>query len=604
MKTAACQILATVTSLLLPLVASAAWQPAKGPLNTRWTSKVSPHQPLPEYPRPQLVRSEWLNLNGLWDFAISRQGAKAVTFQQQILVPFPVESALSGVMKPVNEDERLWYRRFFTVPKAWRGRRVLLNFGAVDFEATVWVNGKNLGQHRGGYDSFSFDLTDVLKPSEQNELVVCAWDPTDAGTQSRGKQVRKPNGIWYTPTSGIWQTVWLEPVNGVHITGLEIVPDIDKSEVVVQPSVTATAGLGGFTVEATARDGLGRTARVSASRGKALVLPISKPRLWSPEDPRLYRLEVTLKLGARSLDHVASYFGMRKISLGKDPRGFTRLMLNNKPYFQFGPLDQGFWPDGLYTAPTDAALRYDIEMTKKLGFNLARKHVKVEPDRWYYWCDRLGLLVWQDMPSGDRSIGAKAPDISRSPESARQFEQDLAALVADRRNHPSIVMWVPYNEGWGQWDTPRIVDLIHALDPSRLVDAASGWVDRRVGDVNDVHEYPGPASPAPEPNRASVLGEFGGLGRPVRGHAWQSEKNWGYRNFTNAAALTSAYTNLVARLLPLIEEKGLTAAVYTQTTDVEIEVNGLMTYDRDQVKMNWSEVAAANQSILPTAARK
>jgi beta-galactosidase/beta-glucuronidase len=286
---------------------------------------------------------------------------------------------------------------------------------------------------------------------------------------------------------------------------------------------------------------------------------------------------------------------MRKISLGKDDKGFTRLMLNNQPYFQFGPLDQGFWPDGIYTAPTDEALRYDIEMTKKLGFNLARKHVKVEPDRWYYWCDKLGLLVWQDMPSGDKYIHGNMPDITRTPESAAEFEAELTALVKGRENHPCIVMWVPFNEGWGQWDTARVVDLVKKLDPSRLVDDASGWTDRGVGDVMDMHKYPGPGAPEPEKDRASVLGEFGGLGLPITGHTWQEQKNWGYRSFTNSVALTDAYVGLIQKLFPLIGEKGLSAAVYTQTTDVEIEVNGLMTYDREVVKMNMDKVVEANR---------
>jgi beta-galactosidase/beta-glucuronidase len=579
--------------LLMPLPSRAAWQPAAGPLKTRWAKDVSPENAHPEYPRPQMVRSDWLNLNGLWDFAITSKDAKRAAFQKQILVPFPVESALSGVMRPVSENDRIWYRRSIDVPDKWRGRRLLLHFGAVDFEATVWVNGKEIGQHQGGYDAFTFDITDALTQRGPNELIVTAWDPTDAGTQPRGKQVRKPNGIWYTPTSGIWQTVWLEPVSAAHITGLKITPDVDNSAVTVCPITTPT--LGPCTVEVIIRDGHQVVYTASITAGGQITMPVKKARLWSPEDPHLYDLVVSLKLGNRAIDKVEGYFGMRKISLGKDEKGFTRLRLNNKPYFQFGPLDQGFWPDGLYTAPTDAALRYDIEMTKKLGFNMARKHVKVEPDRWYYWCDKLGLLVWQDMPSGDKYISGKAPDITRTPESATEFEQELTALVQGRGNHPCIVMWVPYNEGWGQWDTARIVELIKKLDPTRLVDNTSGWSDRGVGDVNDMHKYPGPGSPEPEANRAAVLGEFGGLGLPVRGHTWQSEKNWGYRSFTDAEALTAAYVDVVAKLFPLIEEKGLSAAVYTQTTDVEVEVNGLMTYDRELVKMDLNKVAAANR---------
>ncbi len=588
-------ILAALLCAALP--SHAAWQPAAGPLKTRWAKDVSPESSHPEYPRPQMVRRDWLNLNGLWDFAITSKEATRATFQTQILVPFPVESALSGVMRPVSEDDRLWYRRTFEVPYKWLGRRVLLHFGAVDFEATVWVNGQEVGRHRGGYDAFTFDITDALKQSGENELVVTAWDPTDGGTQPRGKQLRKPGGIFYTSTSGIWQTVWLEPVNAAYITDLKIIPDVDNSAVTVHP--TTTAMLGVCRVEATIRD-RGRvvyTAEVKA--GEPITMPVKKARLWSPEDPHLYSLVIRLKLGNRTLDKVESYFGMRKISLGKDENGFTRLMLNNKPYFQFGPLDQGFWPDGIYTAPTDAALRYDIEMTKKLGFNLARKHVKVEPDRWYYWCDKLGLLVWQDMPSGDKFIGPHDPDITRSPESASEFERELTALVEGRGNHPCIVMWVPYNEGWGQWNTAGVVEMIKQLDPSRLVDDASGWADRGVGDVHDMHKYPGTGSPEPEADRAVVLGEFGGLGLPVQGHTWQNSKNWGYRSFADRDALTTAYVDLVAKLFPLIGEKGLSAAVYTQITDVEVEVNGLMTYDRALVKMDLKRVAAANHGHFP-----
>ncbi len=589
------RLIQTFSALAMLLFSGAqafAWQPAEGPLKTRWAKEVTPQNALPEYPRPQMVRKEWLNLNGLWDFTVTPKEAKPEEYRAEILVPYPVESALSGVMKPVSENDRLWYRRMFEVPRQWWGRRVLLHFGAVDFETTVWVNGQNLGTHRGGYDGFTFDITGALVPVGENELVVSAWDPTDAGTQPRGKQVRKPHGIWYTSSSGIWQTVWLEPVSAAHFSGLKIVPDLDKSTVTITPVMAPS--LGKYVVEAIVYDGVSRVGSEQADVGKDLVLHLNRPRPWSPEDPHLYNLTVTLKLSGRTLDKVESYFGLRKISLGRDELGFTRLMLNNKPYFQFGPLDQGFWPDGIYTAPTDEALRYDIETTKKLGFNLARKHVKIEPDRWYYWCDKLGLLVWQDMPSGDKFIGGKSPDITRTPESAQEFEQELTALVEGRHNHPCIVMWVPYNEGWGQWDTPRIVDFIKKLDPTRLVDDASGWADRGVGDVNDLHKYPGPGSPEPEQKRAIVLGEFGGLGLPIKGHTWQTEKNWGYKSFSDTNALTTAYLDLVGKLFPLAEQKGLSAAVYTQTTDVEIEVNGLMTYDRELIKMDLSQLAKAN----------
>ncbi|PWU12724.1 MAG: beta-galactosidase [Verrucomicrobia bacterium] len=583
---------AVFATLLVRRESCAQWHPAEGPLQTPWTKDVSPSKAHPEYPRPQMVRSEWLNLNGLWDLAITAKDSKPETFSIQILVPFPVESALSGVMKPVTENDRLWYRRAFELPKGWLGRQILLHFGAVNFDSKVWVNGHEIGGHRGGYDAFTFNISQAVQPNGPNELVVSAVNPMDAGTQPRGKQVRHPHSIWYTSSSGIWQTVWLEPVAAAYIKNIEITPDIDAGSVTVHPDTTLP--LGDFRIEVSVRDGPAEIYNAWVTAPGRLTLPVKNTKLWSPEHPHLYGLVIKLKLGTRTVDQVDSYFGMRKISLGKDVKGFTRLMLNNQPYFEFGPLDQGFWPDGLYAAPTDAALRYDIEMTKKIGFNLARKHVKVEPERWYYWCDKLGLLVWQDMPSGDKFIGPKDPDIERSAESASEFETELKALIEGRHNHPCIVMWVPYNEGWGQWDTPRIVDMIKKLDPTRLVDNTSGWTDRHVGDVMDMHKYPGPGAPEPETARAIVLGEFGGLGLPVHGHTWQAEKNWGYRSYTNSAALTSAYLDLIDKLFPLVASKGLSAAIYTQTSDVEIEVNGLMTYDRQIVKMDLKKIAAAN----------
>ena len=582
-----------------------AWQPAPGPLMTRWAREVSPKNAHPEYPRPQMVRPQWQNLNGLWDYAITEKDAlRPSAWDGQILVPFPIESALSGVMKPLTEQQRLWYRRTFTVPRQWDGRRVLLHFGAVDWEATVWVNGREIGTHRGGYDAFSFDITDALNPKGAQEILVAVWDPTDAGHQPRGKQVRKPGGIWYTPTSGIWQTVWLEPVAASHIQSLRITPQVDTSSVIVQTLARSGAGRD-LESEVEVLDGTKVVQRAkistSATAGEVVApkveLKVPNAKLWSPDFPHLYGLRITLFEDGKKVDAVESYFGLRKIAVAKDAKGINRLFLNNRPLFQFGPLDQGFWPDGLYTAPTDEALRYDIEMTRKLGFNLARKHVKIEPARWYYWADRLGLLVWQDMPSGDRYIGSRDPDITRSPESAANFERELRAMVDGLYNHPSIVMWVPYNEGWGQWDTCRIVDLIKQWDPTRLVNNASGWTDRGCGDVHDIHAYPGPAVPPLEEKRAVVLGEFGGLGLPVKGHTWQDERNWGYRSFRSSEELTDAYIGLIRRLRPMTGDRGLAAAVYTQTTDVEIEVNGLMTYDRALVKMDQAAITAANLAV-------
>jgi hypothetical protein len=590
--------LASCAVLAISLRAGAEdWKPAAGPLKTRWTDKVDPSRPHPEYPRPQLVRKDWINLNGLWEFAVvdgplepPRTGVKLA---ERILVPFPVESALSGLLK---RADRVLYRRLFTVPEAWAGRRVLLHFGAVDWEARVWVNGKELGSHRGGYDAFSFDITDALRPSGEQELAVAVADPTSDGTQPRGKQVKNPHGIWYTPTSGIWQTVWLEPVAASSIEGLKLVPDLDSRLLRLTASVRG-GGAAGLRVRAVASAEGKEAGRVEGAAGAELELGIGDVRPWSPEKPFLYDLRVVLEKDGAEVDAVDSYFGMRKVSLGKDADGVTRILLNNEFVFQFGPLDQGFWPDGLYTAPSDEALRYDIELTKKLGFNMARKHVKVEPERWYYWCDRLGLLVWQDMPSGDAHSPSGGPDIQRSQDSARVFEAELKRLVDGMRNHPSIVLWVVFNEGWGQYDTERLTKWVKDLDPSRLVTCASGWNDRPAGDVIDIHSYPGPAAPRPEAARAAVLGEFGGLGLPLRGHTWQSERNWGYRSFTTAAELEEAYLDLVERLRPLVRTPGLSAAVYTQTTDVEIEVNGLLTYDREVVKMDLERVARANQRL-------
>jgi beta-galactosidase/beta-glucuronidase len=541
-----------------------------------------------------MVRAQWLNLNGLWDYAITQKDSqRPAVFDGQILVPYPVESALSGVMKSINESNRLWYRRTFTVPDSWKGKRVLLHFGAVDWEATVRVNGKEAGSHRGGYDGFSFDITDLLKSSGEQELIVAVFDPTDAGHQPRGKQVLRPNGIWYTPISGIWQTVWLEPVPAGHIESLKIIPNVDRGAVTVHARMKDAGP--DDTVEVTVYDDAKQP--FGSNAGTILTLPVAGVKLWTPDNPHLYEVRVALKSGKTVLDSVTSYFAMRKISMAKDGDGTLRLCLNDQPLFQYGPLDQGFWPDGLYTAPTDEALRYDIEMTKKLGFNLARKHVKVEPDRWYYWCDKLGLLVWQDMPSAFVT-GRRGDAATHTAETSQQFELELKRMIDGLHNHPCIVMWVPFNEGWGQYDTERITKWVKEYDPTRLVNNASGWTDRNVGDVHDIHVYPGPRAPKIEPDRAGVLGEFGGLGLPLAGHTWQDEKNWGYRSFKTGQELTDAYVGLATKLHPLAGKPGLAAAIYTQTTDVEVEVNGLMTYDRAEMKMDVDRITAANRKLF------
>jgi Glycosyl hydrolases family 2, sugar binding domain/Glycosyl hydrolases family 2, TIM barrel domain/Glycosyl hydrolases family 2 len=584
---------------------AADWQPAKGPLATQWAKDVKPDKVLPEYPRPQMVRPDWQNLNGVWQFAEAKEGDEPPTgkkLDQEILVPFCAESALSGVMK---HSDRLWYRRTFSVKKEWADKRLLLHFGAVNWDATVWVNGKKLGNHQGGYDGFSFDITDALKKDGEQELIVGVWNPVDKGTQPRGKQVLKPGGIFYTPCTGIWQTVWLEPVPARSIGALAIAPKL-KDDVVL---------LAKFAVQVRGEPKGLRARWEVLQNGKALIAwdssldggtdnLIPNPKLWSPESPFLYDVRVSLLDGAKVIDTATSYFAVRDMTLGKDDKGVTRMLLNGKPYFQVGPLDQGFWPDGIYTAPTDEALKYDIEITKKLGFNMIRKHVKVEPERWYYWCDKLGILVWQDMPSGDKSIGPNQPDIKRTEKSAEIYERELKAMIDGRGNHPCIVMWVPFNEGWGQFDTGRIVESVKKQDPSRLVDCASGWADRAgIGDVHDIHDYARvPGSAQPEDKRAAVLGEFGGLGLGIDGHSW-TDKHWGYQELNSKTELTRKYEQLLKRVYDLRDKPGMSAAVYTQTTDVETESNGLLTYDRAIIKVDADRIAAVNKgdfSKVPT----
>jgi hypothetical protein len=573
------------------------WKPVGGRIMTRWAAEVKPDLVLPEYPRPQMVREEWLNLNGLWDFAIvAKDAGRPVAWDGKILVPFAVESALSGVGKPVGAGKELWYRRTVVVPKGWRGGKVLLHFGAVDWESTVWINGREAGTHRGGYDPFTYDITDALEPGKKQEIVLRVLDPTDENNSpiARGKQVMKPHGIFYTAVTGIWQTVWLEPVPEIYFAKLKITADIDRGTLTIDPTVTGNSS--GASLAVTVSRGETVVATTEAPSGDPTVIELPQPELWSPASPVLYDIKAVLKKDGRVVDEIKSYAGMRKIALGKDEQGYLRLFLNNKPLFELGPLDQGWWPDGLYTAPTDSALRYDIETIKALGMNMLRKHVKVEPDRLYYWCDKLGLLVWQDMPSALYDREAQPPDFLAARDA--QWEGEWMGIIDALINHPSIVMWVPFNEGWGQYDTERVTAWTKQYDPTRLVNNASGWTDKGAGDVSDIHSYPGPDMPPVEEKRAAVLGEFGGLGLPLSGHLWQAEGNWGYRNFDDIKAYEVRYTDLINNLYPLVD-KGLAAAVYTQTSDCEIEVNGLMTYDREVTKLEPARFAPLNRGYLP-----
>jgi hypothetical protein len=588
--------------LALKMVSEAA-PPRKEPLVTRWAAKVTADDCWPQYPRPQLTRPEWMNLNGSWDLAILPASAPTPTeFGKKILVPFPVESLLGGVRASVQPDQRVWYKRTFTLPDKWNGRRVLLHFGAVDWEASVCVNGEKVGDHQGGYDPFSFDISGALDWSDANEVVVAVSDPTDRGTQPHGKQQLVPEGIRYTPTTGIWQTVWLEPVPERSIESLRITPNALKKSVTIEVAGRGVDKTHRIEVDVTHAGSV--VASGEAALGTPLTLSIPDAQLWSPDRPFLYDLRVRLIEGAKTIDEVGGYFGLRSIALGQDKNGLTRIMLNGEPLFQLGVLDQGYWPDGLYTPPSDEAIKHDLEVAKQFGFNMIRKHVKIEPARWYYWCDRLGLLVWQDMPSGDQ----KGPwpqdgeEITRSVASADQFRKELKAMVDFGRNFPSVVVWIPFNEAWGQFETKQVSDWLKQYDSTRLVIAASGGNDVGVGDVDDDHFYPGPGGPPAERKRAAVLGEFGGLGLSLTGHTWQDEANWGYRSFNKKDDLALAYVELIKKLRPLVRSH-LSAAVFTQLTDVEIEVNGLMTYDRELIKIPMEKAASANSALferLPT----
>ena len=579
----------------------AQWKPAGDKIKTSWGEQLDPKNVLPEYPRPIMERSDWKNLNGLWKYAITPKGTPApAAYQGDILVPFAVESSLSGVGKMINEKEELWYQRTFDVPSAWRGKQILLHFGTVDWKAEVWVNDVKVGEHTGGFTPFYFDITSVLNKGN-NDLVVKVWDPSDRGEQPRGKQIANPHGIWYTPVTGIWQTVWLEPVATQYITNLKTTPDIDNNSVKVEVAANTTSA---DKVEVKVFDGKNLVAKGAALNGVPVELAMpANAKLWSPDSPFLYNMEVTLYKDGKAIDQVKSYTAMRKYSIRKGQNGITRLQLNNKDYFQFGPLDQGWWPDGLYTAPTDEALVYDLKKTKDFGYNMVRKHVKVEPARWYTHCDQLGLIVWQDMPNGGPSPQWQArnyfngTEVIRSAASEANYRKEWKEIIDCLYSYPSIAVWVPFNEAWGQFKTPEIVAWTKEYDPSRLVNPASGGNHYTCGDILDLHHYPGPNMFLYDPRRATVLGEYGGIGLVVEGNTWVNDKkNWGYVKFNTSDEVTNEYIKYGKHLLELIR-KGFSAAVYTQTTDVEGEINGLMTYDRKVIKMNEAKVREINQQI-------
>lgn len=579
----------------------AQWKPVGERIKTQWSTDVNPSNVLPEYPRPIMERSDWINLNGLWKYALISKGSDLPqAFDGQILVPFAIESSLSGVGKRIDEKHELVYARDFEIPSKWKGKRVLLHFGAVDWKTDVWVNGVKVGSHTGGYTPFTFDITAALN-SKKNNLVVKVWDPTDKGSQPRGKQVSKPEGIWYTPVTGIWQTVWLEPVSDKFIENLRITPDID------QHLLTVNAQLNGQSasdmVEAKVYDGQQLIAEGKSINGEPveLVMP-ENAKLWSPDSPFLYTLKVSLRSRGKIVDDVKSYAAMRKFSTKREAGGIVRLELNNKPLFQFGPLDQGWWPDGLYTAPTDEALRYDIQKTKDFGFNMIRKHIKVEPARWYTYCDEMGIIVWQDMPSGDRGPEWQphkffdGTEIKRSAASEACYRKEWKEIMDCLYSYPCIGTWIPFNEAWGQFKTPEIAEWTKQYDPTRLVNPASGGNHYTCGDMLDLHNYPAPDLYLYDAQRATVLGEYGGIGLVLKDHLWEPNRNWGYVQFNSSEEATDEYVKYATQLYGLIS-KGFSAAVYTQTTDVEVEVNGLMTYDRKVIKLDEKRIREINTKL-------
>lgn len=592
---------AAVSAVLLPSCASQPeWTPAGDRIMTFWGENLDPENVLPEYPRPQLVRDRWINLNGLWEYAITPVDAVPEKMDGHILVPFAVESALSGVGRSVTEHDALWYEREFSVPKDWAGSRIMLNFGAVDWKAEVYVNDELAGCHTGGYAPFSFDVTDLLLQGKTNSLKVKVTDGTDSWFQPRGKQVSEPEGIWYTAVTGIWQTVWMEPVSESYVKSCHSVADIDASVLNVYVDAVLTEG---DACEVVLME-CGNV--INKGRGTEVSLHVPQMKLWSPDSPYLYDVEVNIVRDGAVLDCVSGYAAMREISYRKDASGHKRMYLNGEPLFQYGPLDQGWWPDGLYTAPSDEALAFDIQKTKDFGFNMIRKHVKVEPARWYWHCDRLGMLVWQDMPSiednhenvwGNRAYDT-GTDYPVTQEGKDNYYKEWGEVIAAFKGFPCIVVWVPFNEGWGQFDTEDVVQFTRAQDPTRLINYASGGnFVHCSGDILDLHNYPHPEMYLYDKEYINVLGEYGGIGWPVEGHLWQPERNWGYVQFKSADEVLDTYEKYAEMLIDLIDD-GFAGAIYTQTTDVEIEVNGLMTYDRKVVKLDQERLHAINTKVI------
>mgnify|MGYP002566137564 FL=1 len=580
---------------------------------TPWGEALDREHPLPEYPRPQLRRNSYLNLNGIWEYAITKTAEKPAAMQGEIVVPFSPETPLSGVGHILQPDEYLWYRRSVTLPEGFfRGGRLLLHFGAVDQCCTVWVNGQEAGSHTGGYLPFTLELTDLL-PADTLTLELRVTDPTDTGSFSRGKQRLKNTGIWYTPQSGIWQTVWMECVPENYLRSLRITPKPEENAVHIRLEADDPA-MAAVTI---CRDGgIIAEGQTDENGESTLTIPAEELRLWSPENPFLYDVSIVLPGG----DRVESYFGMRAFGIGRDEKGLPRLLLNGKPYFQNGLLDQGYWSDGYYTAPSDEALIHDIAEMKRLGFNMLRKHIKVEPLRWYYHCDRLGMLVWQDMMNGGESysplsiyvfsnLGLRVKDdryryFSRSDEAGRtHYYEELGQMIDLLYNTVSLALWVPFNEGWGQFDALKAAEFIRKRDDTRPIDHASGWYDQGGGDIKSIHWYfrPYHHKQPPKEQRPICLTEYGGYNCAVPGHCWGEGAEFGYKKIADPAEFNRAFQKLMEEQIIPAKERGLAAAVYTQVSDVEGERNGLLTYDRKVCKANEAIFRAVNAKLTGDA---
>lgn len=598
--------------LVAVLTIASAWaqyKPAGDKIKTQWGENINPENVWNTYPRPIMERAQWQNLNGLWNYAITdANSSKPATFDGKILVPFCAESSLSGVGKTVTPKQDLWYERDFTVPANWKNNRILLHFGAVDWKAEVWVNGVKVGTHTGGFTPFEFDITGALKKGN-NKLTVKVHDNTDVGYQPRGKQVLKAEGIWYTAVTGIWQTVWLEPVPETHIADLRITPCVDSNTVEVKAIKTRKCP--DVVTQVVVKDNGKAVASASALGCSEVTVEMPKNvKLWSPNSPNLYDMEVTLLRDGKVIDKVDSYLAMRKYSTKVDKSGICRMQINNEDIFQYGPLDQGWWPDGLYTAPCYEAMIYDIDKTKEMGFNMIRKHVKVEPATWYAYCDKVGIIVWQDMPSGDRTKEwqmhnyFKGTELERSKESADNWCKEWKEIMDYLYSYPCIGTWVPFNEAWGQFNTVANVEWTKNYDPTRLVNPASGGNHFTCGDILDIHSYPHPTLPLFDPLRATVVGEYGGIGYVVKDHLWvKTDRNWGYVKFNSPKEVTDEYVKY-AKILKDLVARGASAAVYTQTTDCETEVNGLLTYDRKVVKVEVDRIKAINEEVISTLNKK